>query len=358
MKIVVDIRSCKGFPEMGVRSLIEFIQSIKDDFPGVEFIFLVDEATERLLRAFPEFQSIHAGRQDAGFLKKKLRKHIVLPALIKKQKPRLIISFHPLQKKKGRAVIWMVHDRLLLKDKKKAKKIMHDFASAGSLIITTLPGVQTVLAEVYKLPVQQVRLLTPFPVSGLHPHTPEEKQAIREQYAGGKEYFLFYLDQQDENGFRDILKAFSQFKKRLQSSLKIVFVMPGSADAYNKLLSGYKYRDDVVMVAQPFPGQLIQLSAAAYAVIVPGALPGYTFIITGLMQLAVPVIGPEPVGDENAVLICDTANRDDLFAKMSILYKDEKKRAEQLASAARFLEGLSLQRSATEFSEYIKGLLT
>lgn len=101
-------------------------------------------------------------------------------------------------------------------------------------------------------------------------HAPDifEDQLIKDELTEGKEYFIctdFYLD---EPRLTTLLKGFSTFKKRLQSSWKLVVILRSaeavSREKAGKLLAGYKYRADVVLTDED---RLPQKLKAAYCLV-------------------------------------------------------------------------------------------
>ena len=77
----------------------------------------------------------------------------------------------------------------------------------------------------------------------------EQKSAVKAKYTGGKEYFLYTGSIHPRKNLTNLLKAFSLFKKRQQSQLKLVLAgrLAWKFNAFTESLSTYKYRADVVL---------------------------------------------------------------------------------------------------------------
>ncbi|HEX2536188.1 MAG TPA: hypothetical protein VHK69_20750 [Chitinophagaceae bacterium] len=96
----------------------------------------------------------------------------------------------------------------------------------------------------------------------------EERADIQLEQTGGREYFLYTGPLNAGPDLVGLLKAYSLFKKRQKSGLKLVLAGPAGsgAEALKSLLGTYKYRDDV-QVLHPAPGVKADLVSAAYALV-------------------------------------------------------------------------------------------
>ena len=56
------------------------------------------------------------------------------------------------------------------------------------------------------------------------PINEQEKEAIKNKYSEGKEFFLFNSIFPGQEDFIDLLKSFSHFKKRQQSNFKLLLI--------------------------------------------------------------------------------------------------------------------------------------
>ncbi|HEX8313608.1 MAG TPA: glycosyltransferase, partial [Flavisolibacter sp.] len=72
----------------------------------------------------------------------------------------------------------------------------------------------------------------------------EEQNAVKDKYTGGTEYFLYVGAIHPRKNLVNLLKAFSIFKRRLQSSMKLVLVgrLAWKNNAFLELLKTYKYK--------------------------------------------------------------------------------------------------------------------
>lgn len=157
----------------------------------------------------------------------------------------------------------------------------------------------------------------------------EAKQAMKDGYADGREYFLFVGGIHPRKNLLNLLKAFSHFKKWQHSNMKLLVAgrMAWQYDDLLEKIKTYKYRDDVVLLGYLTEAQLQRVVGAAYALIYPSWFEGFGLPILEAMQAGVPVICsntssmPEVAGD--AALIVDPSNHDAIGKEMLALYRSE-----------------------------------
>lgn len=173
----------------------------------------------------------------------------------------------------------------------------------------------------------------------------EEREAIKEQFAEGWEYFVFTGTLQQHSDFWNVLKAFSIFKKWQRTNLKLLIVAtidPGQEKELEKLNS-YKYKSEVILKKDLSLPALRSVVAAAYAMVYPSFNGGFAVPVLNAIQCEVPVITSvnssmgEICGD--AALYVDPLKPEEIAEAMKQIYKDEglRNRVVQLAKQRRDL---------------------
>lgn len=130
----------------------------------------------------------------------------------------------------------------------------------------------------------KIVVVRPAPSPIIQPLTVGAREAIKQRYTGGKEYFfvpaagagLGIGGNVREEEIVQLLKAFSLFKKRQRSNLQLVFA-GANTPSLRDLLGTYKYRDDIHWADgrpdDPSAGMASarphELMSAAYAVLFP-----------------------------------------------------------------------------------------
>lgn len=182
--------------------------------------------------------------------------------------------------------------------------------------------------------------------------TPSEKSAIKEKYTAGKEYFIYTGAIHPRKNLMNLLKAFSLFKKRQQSAMKLVLVgrLAWKYESFSEKLKSYKYRDDVVMTGYVAESELIQLTGSAYGMVYPSFFEGFGLPVIEAMKAGVPVITSsgsvmQEIAGE-AALYADPAQPADIAAQMMYLYKDETRRNEMVRAGREIAAQYNWNRTA------------
>lgn len=166
------------------------------------------------------------------------------------------------------------------------------------------------------------------------PLAEEEKEKVKQQYTGGTEYFLFTGAVHPRKNLINLLKAYSVFKKKQKSSMKLVIAgrMAWKTDAFLKLLETYKYRKDVILTGYISKEELAGLVASAYAMVYPSFFEGFGVPPLEALQCGVPALVSNtsslPEIGEKAYLYFDPHNFEEIAEKMTRIYKDEDRRKE------------------------------
>lgn len=118
-----------------------------------------------------------------------------------------------------------------------------------------------------------------------------EKASIQTRFSGGMTYFLCIDGWQKREHFVHLLKGFSLFKKRLQSSMRLVLkgIIPDD-EAWQKLLATYKYRSDIVITGRLSSYENMAIMGAAYATVFTPATTDNYKSLWAAIQIGVPAI--------------------------------------------------------------------
>lgn len=180
----------------------------------------------------------------------------------------------------------------------------------------------------------------------------DERESVKHELTGGKEYFILNADDTSENYVINVLKAFSLFKKWQQSNMQLLLINPNDQRKIGSLLQTYKYRNDVKMATADTPELVKCIKAAmAYICLPEKDIAGYP--VSMAMQCNVPVIsyavGAVEETGADAVLYTNPGNSEDIAGKMIKLYKDEKLRAQLIQKGKERIVGLKKENMAIQF---------
>lgn len=162
----------------------------------------------------------------------------------------------------------------------------------------------------------------------------DTQTAIKEKYTGGAEFFLCTGAIQPRKNLVNFLKAFSVFKRRMHSSMKLVLAgrLAWKNEEFLTLLKTYKYKDDVVLTGYLDESELALLTASAYAAVYPSFFEGFGVPVLEAMKCNVPVLtskasAMEEISEGKATYF-DPANVDDIAYQLMFIYKNEGERKE------------------------------
>lgn len=186
-----------------------------------------------------------------------------------------------------------------------------------------------------------------------------EKEAIKESYTEGKEYFIYVGAIQPGKNLINLLKAFSIFKKRLQSNMKLVITgrLAWKNEELLQLMKTYKYRSDIVLTGYVPEQELALLLGPAYSLVYPSLFEGFGVPVVEAMKCEVPVLTSEKTSMEeaagNAALYFNPKDHADIADKMMLIYKDESLRKQLIEKGKQNIEKYNWERSADLFWQSI-----
>src|SRR5258705_5038148 len=129
----------------------------------------------------------------------------------------------------------------------------------------------------YKMDADKITVIYSAAKEICRPLNNEEKPEVKNKYTDGKEYFIYAGAIHPRKNLTHLLKAFSVFKKRQQSGLKLVLAgrLAWKYETFTQNLQSYKYRDDVILTGYLEEEELVKIIGAAYAMIYPSLWEGF-----------------------------------------------------------------------------------
>ncbi len=219
------------------------------------------------------------------------------------------------------------------------------------------------VSEYSKLDIVERYGTSPHKISVVHngvnslyrPLTFDERNFFKEKYAAGAEYFVFTGALHPRKNILALLNAFTIFKKRQRSSMKLLIIgrFAWKSEAIKTLIEQHPFKNDVVHYNYMQVDELCKVIGAAYALTFVSLLEGFGIPVLEAMQCDVPVIVsnnsslPEVAGE--AGLYVDPNDVDDIATKMCSIYKDEGLRLKLVANCASQVAKFSWDKSANDF---------
>ena len=178
------------------------------------------------------------------------------------------------------------------------------------------------------------------------------KEEVKKKYTGGREYFVYTGAIHPRKNLVNLLKAFSVFKKRQQSSMQLVLAgrLAWKYGSFLEKLKTYKYRDDVVMTGYLDEEELAKLIATAYAMVYPSLFEGFGLPVVEAMRSGVAVITSAGTAMEEiaagAALLADPTDHHAIAEQMMRIYKDENLRNELIQKGKQVATRYNWDKSA------------
>jgi glycosyltransferase involved in cell wall biosynthesis len=199
-------------------------------------------------------------------------------------------------------------------------------------VVVAWPWQQAWLQEHYALPAERISVVGACTTDHFQVAAWAHRETLKEEFAQGAEYFLFAGPARQANTIITLLKAFSTFKKRQRSSLRLVLALTDEAPgpSLQEKLDTYKYRQDLVVMTIHHMDQYARLAAGAYAVVAaPAWAPAWWLL--GALQCGTALVAEHRVEMtevlEEAALYVEAWKPDLLAEALMLLYKDESQRS-------------------------------
>lgn len=171
------------------------------------------------------------------------------------------------------------------------------------------------------------------------------------------EYFICHSHEHSKENILVLLKAFSLFKKRQKSNMKLVVCgkIAGNNKKFQEELNAYRYREDILLYETISEQE--ELIAAAYAAIFFNQPHFNSQPLIDSFSLEVPLIA----GDhgfyreiiEDSGLFFQEKNHTDLAVQMMMMYKDEDLRSRLIKAVQKRKEIFSLQEAVLKMERVI-----
>lgn len=229
---------------------------------------------------------------------------------------------------------------------------MPKFLNRAKSIITVSEFSKRDIVLQYKIVPDKINVVPIAAKEIFHPLTGIEKQAVKNLYTDGKEYFVYAGDILPRKNLKNLLKAFSIFKRKQKSNWRLVLArrLAWKNKDFVESLKTYKYREDVILTGYIEEEQLVKIIGSAYALVYPSLWEGFGVPLLEAMHCNVPVITSENFAMQEiageAALYVNPADHNDIAEKMMLLYKDENLRSQLIKKGETIAGQYSWDKSA------------
>ncbi len=369
MRIAVNTRFLrKDYLEGYGNFLYEIFSRITRKNPEHEFIFIFDRPYDESFVFSSNVKPVITGPAARHPFLWKWWYDVKVPGVLKKNKADIFVScdgFCSLTAKAPQCLV--VHDLAFLyypHGNKRLhlffyKKYTPRFLKKAARIITVSQFSKKTIIENYNTPPEKIAVVPNGVKENFLPAADEVRESIKQKYTDGKAYYLCVGAIHPRKNLYNVLKAFSVFKKRQQTEMKLVIAgrLGWKYDSFVKSLQSYKYRDDVVLTGFVNDTELTAITGAAYGLVYVSLFEGFGVPVLEAMKCKVPVITSANSAMQEiaggAALYANPEDYNDIAEKIMLLYKDEQLRNELTRKGAIVAGEYTWGRAAELFWEQI-----
>jgi glycosyltransferase involved in cell wall biosynthesis len=341
--------------------VFEVFKYLTNNYPEHQFIFIFDRPFDKRFVFSSNITPVTVGPPARHPLIWKYWYDVKIPSILKKHKADVFVSVDGLcSLKTNTPQCLVVHDIAFLHYPSHIKrshlyffkKYIPKFLQKANSIATVSEFSKKDILNHYKTDPEKINVVYSAAKEIFKPVPIEIAEATKKKYTDGTEYFLYIGAIHPRKNLVNLLKAFSIFKKRQKSNMKLVLAgrLAWKYDSFIQNLKKYKFKEDVIMLGYLSEDDLVKITGAAYALVYPSLLEGFGVPVLEAMKCNVPVItsfgsSMEEIA-KDAALYADAKNFEDIAGKMMLIYKDEKMRKELIEKGKIIAAQYSWQRTA------------
>jgi len=193
--------------------------------------------------------------------------------------------------------------------------------SKAKTILVSSKYTGTEIERIYKIDANKIIVLTAYD------NNPIDREQLKEKYADGNEYFYCRHTCTNTQSLVNILKAFTLFKKRLKSSMRLIISTNNSMaeKGIRRSLNSYKHKEDVHLI-----GEENDIMFGSYAMIYSSPLSDFETIPVQVPVLAADIDSFHSLFG-NAALYFNHDSPVEASVMMMSIYKDENLRSDLIA---------------------------
>jgi len=362
MKIAVNTRFLlSNYLEGYGYFVFEVFKYLTNNHPEHQFIFIFDRPFDKRFVFSSNITPVVVGPPARHPLLWKYWFDLKIPSVLKKNKADVFVSVDGLcSLRTATPQCLVIHDVAFLHYPAHIKrshlyffkKYIPQFLKKANSIATVSEFSKKDILNHYKTDPEKISVVYSAAKEIFKPVTIEIAEATKEKFTDRAEYFLYIGAIHPRKNLVNLLKAFSIFKKRLKSNMKLVLAgrLAWKYDSFIQNLKKYKFKEDVIMLGYLSEDELVKITGSAYALVYPSLLEGFGVPVLEAMKCHVPVITSSGSSMEeiakDAALYADPESFEEIAAKMMLVYKDENLRKELIEKGKVIADQFSWKRTA------------
>jgi len=346
MQIAVDTRFLQSAENPGYAKFTsEVFCRLANQHTEHRFLFLQDKVHDASFALPENVTTVTITPEPKNLITYKWWYDVKLPLALKKHQPDLFIgSYGFCSLSTPIPQVLIVHDLAFLhkglagaaSGKNFYKKYFPAFIKRSKAVATLSGFVKEEIESKYTSDTT-IKVISSGAADHFKPMEWEQREQIKEQYTAGCEYFVFTAGFEPASRLLNVLKAFSLFKKRQKTNMKLVIT--GELAFYKKefeKLNTYKYRNELVILENLTGIEKAKVVAAAYAFIFTTGYPGFAAPVVEALQCEVPVIASAKTSAQeiaaDAALYVDAGKPEEIAEEMKRVFKDEQLRSKLITA--------------------------
>lgn len=369
MRIAVNAIFMQNNPLEGFGNFAnQIVEQLIIAHPQHQFLLVYDRPFDPKHLSAPNVQSIMTGppaRHPLSFL---TWYNWSLPRAIRSFKPDILLQPYGFSSARTKIPqLLTLHDIAFIKHPQfvpKQQRLFYQlfnkkFIQKASRINTVSDFSKKEIAQHYRISEEHIDVIQNGIKPIFRPLTWEEREEVKNQYTQGTEFFLCTGTLQPRKNLITLLKAFSIFKKRQRSSMKLVIAgrKGWGMEEFEEKLSTFKFREDVLLTGYLADDELAKLTGAAYAMVYPSFYEGCGVPVLEAMQAGVPVITTSNSAMssicENAAVYAAPSVPDEWAIHMNLLYSNESYRSQLIERGKEMTKPYTWDRAATAYMDSI-----
>lgn len=238
------------------------------------------------------------------------------------------------------------------------RKYFPAFARRADMLATVSSFCRQDIAQTYHIPEKKIKVAGNAAAEDFFPIPADEAEKVRQQWTGGKPYFVFIGTANPRKNIPNQLKAYDAFRAEGNDA---ALVFAGSRKYWSRkmeqCLESLRFRKEIVFTGYIPTAELNRILSAAVGLLYVSSFEGFGVPILEAFATHTPVITadttamPEVAGD--AALLVNPQKVEEITLAMEVIFREPEKAESLIAKGRERLPLFSWEQSARQLWEMI-----